>query len=144
MNATVKTEHFHTAQETSIVGPKSDNTSTPSIYHGATEMVSMPECFDVEELINDLVKDSKSTSPEKSEAAKQQNESQSETDDAKNQHENELPEENSNHGNESQKDVYDKNQSVDKTTDDALTKETISLLVRNIVSLVDKVFANKF
>lgn len=135
---------LYVVQETLIIGPKSNNATTPSIYHDATAMVSKPECFDVVEIVNDVVKNSISKSPEKSEPAKQQNHSQSETNEANNQHENKF-EGNSNHGKESQKDVHDNDaKKIDKTTDIVLTKENISLIVHDIVSQVEKLFANKF
>lgn len=105
-----------------------NNTSTPSIDHDTSAVVSKPECFDVVELINDLGKDSKSKSPDKSEPAQQQ---QSEMNEAKNQHENELLE-----GNSDRSDL--------KATDNIVTKEKISLEVQNILSVVERLFANNF
>lgn len=127
----------------SVTGDVStNNTTTPSINNDATEMVSKTECFDADEIVENVVKNSKSKSPEKSEPAQQQNQSQSE---ANNQRENKLPEGNSDHGKNSQKDVQDDDaKKIDKTTDIVLTKEDISMIVHNIVSQVEKLFANKF
>lgn len=163
-SVTDESKPLNAVQETINIDPISNNnTSTPSIDPDTVAVVSRPRCFDINELINNLGKDSKSKSSEKSKPSEQQRDSQNETNEVKNQNENKSPEGNSDHGKESQKDVHsnDANKSDSKTendansvvqpsdpqtdkTDNVLTKEKISSIVYDIISQVDKLFAYKF